>query len=226
MYAPEFYTKCPTVHTLSSAATFTAGAAKASIALLPQMLRSPISPYLIRRAYLLAYGLEAIENCMANGLWSERRKTLGRNRKTSSLVAESWNFWRLTEISIHNSRYHWSEKAKYWWIVRVLRTRKPPLEVAPTTLSVLKAWRGSWEESYVNLPTNYKHYNNTVLTPMTPTDRFMASVCGTRQLIARILLTAQVDWLGLRVVGHPELSLYIHQMNRMNSRTNFGHDST
>jgi len=61
---------------------------------------------------------------------------------------------------------------------------------------------------------------------MTPTDRFMASVCGTRQLIARILLTAQVDWLGLRVVGHPALSLYIHQMNRMNSRTNFGHDST
>lgn len=68
MYAPEFYTKCLTVHTLSSAATFTAGAAKASIALLPQMLRSPISPYLIRRVYLLAYGLEAIENCMANGL--------------------------------------------------------------------------------------------------------------------------------------------------------------
>ena len=36
-------------------------------------------------------------------------------------------------------------------------------------------------------------------------------------------LTAQVDWLGLRVGGHPALSL---QINRVNSRNDFGHDDS
>ena len=37
-------------------------------------------------------------------------------------------------------------------------------------------------------------------------------------------LTAQVDWLGLRVGGHPALSL--HYTNRVNSRNDFGHDDS
>ena len=38
--------------------------------------------------------------------------------------------------------------------------------------------------------------------------------------------TAKVDWLGLRVGGHPVLSLH-SQMNRVNSYNDFGHgDST
>ena len=37
---------------------------------------------------------------------------------------------------------------------------------------------------------------------------------------------SQVDWLGLGVGGHPALSLH-YQMNRVNSRNDFGHnDST
>jgi len=36
-------------------------------------------------------------------------------------------------------------------------------------------------------------------------------------------LTAQVRWLGLRVGGSLAL-LYIHQMNRVNSRNDVGHD--
>ena len=36
-------------------------------------------------------------------------------------------------------------------------------------------------------------------------------------------LTVQVDWLGLRVGGHP---VYIHQMNWVNSRNDFGHDDS
>jgi len=39
-------------------------------------------------------------------------------------------------------------------------------------------------------------------------------------------LSAKVDWLGLRVGGHPALSLYIHQMNQVNSRNDFGHDDS
>ena len=35
-----------------------------------------------------------------------------------------------------------------------------------------------------------------------------------------------VDWLGLRVGDHLVLSLYIHQMNRVNSRNDFGHDDS
>ena len=37
--------------------------------------------------------------------------------------------------------------------------------------------------------------------------------------------TAQVDWLGLRVGGHPALSLH-YQMNRVNSRNDFDHDDS
>jgi len=37
---------------------------------------------------------------------------------------------------------------------------------------------------------------------------------------------SQVDWLGLGVGGHhPALSLH-YQMNRVNSRNNFGHDDS
>jgi len=36
---------------------------------------------------------------------------------------------------------------------------------------------------------------------------------------------SQVDWLGLRVGGHPALSLH-YQMNRVNSRNDFGHDDS
>jgi len=36
-------------------------------------------------------------------------------------------------------------------------------------------------------------------------------------------IAAQVNWLGLRV-GGTRRSVYIHQMNRVNSRNNFGHD--
>ena len=49
--------------------------------------------------------------------------------------------------------------------------------------------------------------------------------CG-RQLPIIGGLTAQVDWLGLRVDGHPALSLYIHQMNRVNCRNDFGYDDS
>jgi len=38
-------------------------------------------------------------------------------------------------------------------------------------------------------------------------------------------LTAQVRWLGLRVGGRLAL-LYIHQMNRVNSRNDLGHDDS
>ena len=38
-------------------------------------------------------------------------------------------------------------------------------------------------------------------------------------------LTAQVRWLGLRVGGRLAL-LYIHQMNRVNSRNNISHDDS
>ena len=38
-------------------------------------------------------------------------------------------------------------------------------------------------------------------------------------------LTAQVGWLGLWVGGHPALSL-LHQMNRVNSRSDRGHDDS
>jgi len=33
-------------------------------------------------------------------------------------------------------------------------------------------------------------------------------------------LTAQIGWFGLRVGGHPALSL-LHQMNQMNSRNDY-----
>ena len=36
---------------------------------------------------------------------------------------------------------------------------------------------------------------------------------------------SQVDWLGLGVGGHPALSLH-YQMNRVNSRNDFGHDDS
>ena len=36
---------------------------------------------------------------------------------------------------------------------------------------------------------------------------------------------SQVDWLGLGVGGHPALSLH-YQMNRVNSRNDFGHDNS
>jgi len=41
-------------------------------------------------------------------------------------------------------------------------------------------------------------------------------------------VSAQVDWLNLRVGGHPGLLVYIHQMNRVNSRNDFGfgHDDS
>jgi len=39
------------------------------------------------------------------------------------------------------------------------------------------------------------------------------------------MAASQVDWLGLRVGGHPR-SVYIHQMNRVNSRDDFGHDDS
>jgi len=38
-------------------------------------------------------------------------------------------------------------------------------------------------------------------------------------------LTAQVDWLGLRVAATRH-SVYIHQMNWVNSRIDFGHDDS
>ena len=38
-------------------------------------------------------------------------------------------------------------------------------------------------------------------------------------------LTAQVDWLGLRVGGHPVLSLHSSD-GRVNSRNDFGHDDS
>jgi len=38
-------------------------------------------------------------------------------------------------------------------------------------------------------------------------------------------LTAQVRWLRLRVCGHLAL-LYIHQMNRVNSRNDLSHDDS
>jgi len=38
-------------------------------------------------------------------------------------------------------------------------------------------------------------------------------------------LTAQVDWLGLRVGGHPALSLH-SSMNQVNCRNDFGHDDS
>ena len=38
-------------------------------------------------------------------------------------------------------------------------------------------------------------------------------------------LTAQVDWLGLRVGGHPALSLHSSD-DRVNSRNDFGHDDS
>jgi len=39
-------------------------------------------------------------------------------------------------------------------------------------------------------------------------------------------LAAQVDWLGLRVAATWRRSVYIHQMNRVNSRNDFGHDDS
>ena len=38
-------------------------------------------------------------------------------------------------------------------------------------------------------------------------------------------LTAQVDWLGLWLAD-TRRSVYIHQMNRVNSRNDFGHDDS
>jgi len=38
-------------------------------------------------------------------------------------------------------------------------------------------------------------------------------------------LTAQVDWLGLGLVATRH-SVYIHQLNRVNSRSDFGHDDS
>ena len=38
-------------------------------------------------------------------------------------------------------------------------------------------------------------------------------------------ITAQVSWLGLRVGGCLAL-FYIHQMNRVNSRNDLGHDDS
>ena len=38
-------------------------------------------------------------------------------------------------------------------------------------------------------------------------------------------ITAQVDWLGLRLAT-TQRSVYIHQMNRVNSRNDFGHDDS
>jgi len=46
-----------------------------------------------------------------------------------------------------------------------------------------------------------------------------------RQLSKTGGLTAQVRWLGLRVGGCLAL-LYIHQMNRVNSRNDLGHDDS
>jgi len=39
-------------------------------------------------------------------------------------------------------------------------------------------------------------------------------------------LTAQVDWLGLRVGGHPALSLHSVNEPRVNSRSDFDHDDS
>ena len=38
-------------------------------------------------------------------------------------------------------------------------------------------------------------------------------------------ITAQVDWLGLGLAT-TQRSVYIHQMNRVNSRNDFGHDDS
>ena len=40
------------------------------------------------------------------------------------------------------------------------------------------------------------------------------------------ILTAQVGWLGLRIGGHRRRSVCIHQMNRVNSRSDYGHDDS
>ena len=39
-------------------------------------------------------------------------------------------------------------------------------------------------------------------------------------------LTAQVGWLGLWVGGHRRRSVCIHQMNRVNSRSDYGHEDS
>ena len=50
---------------------------------------------------------------------------------------------------------------------------------------------------------------------------------STQPSTLRGTVKVQVDWFDLRVGGHPALSLaYIPQMNRGNSRNDFGHDES